>query len=562
METDPLLPSTSKDQKKDLPEVLYIFTTDQAFNDHHSFNSNCIIPSNKQTTASHNYREGSRPAYKPSRMLYYIVYILMSSIIAYLIFYRVFKYETMTIKDDKSPLKDGDRVFIRFYETSAQAVSGYNYLRVDEHDRLMGDHTVRWLHGGSFTLHSGSGNTVEPRLSWLLKSIKADSFFGFSEENTLVIKREVSGLTEFTVHENSVVKTDRAEITMMPIKENEIRIDSITHEFDKYPHHFYWYITDRGYVNYIINDEGSVSFMIESTARTAFVIEKYIQLRGVNLGSWFIPERWMNPTLYDGVSSYWSQVCGMRSQLGVFEAEKRMSKHLDEWVTEGDFDVFAKSGINSIRIPIGYWNVIDDPFDMMIPTTAEISLKHIDWAFDQANARGLTVLLDFHGLPGAQSSFDHCGCGYYGTRWAEEKNLNVSYTVLHTILRRYGSRSNLIGIELMNEPDMNVEANQHDELLKYYRQGYSIVRQYSDSLYVVISELWDQYYDRWIDFQEPQYMNFIVDWYVLSYCTVLAVTDAVNSNTTACEVTQIMYLPFPIVGIYMTGRMKMDLRSI
>lgn len=109
-----------------------------------------------------------------------------------------------------------------------------------------------------------------------------------------------------------------------------------------------------------------MSFMIESTARTAFVICRIL-------------------VLYDGVSPYWSQVCGMRSQLGVIEAEKRMSNHLEEWVTEADFDVFAKSGINSIRIPIDYWNVIDDPFDMMVPTTAEVSLKHIDYAFDQAN---------------------------------------------------------------------------------------------------------------------------------------------------------------------------------
>jgi len=553
METDTLLPTTSKDQRN-LPDVLHMFTTDQACNDRHSFNSS-IIPTKKLTTASYKYREESNPVDKSSKIMYYIVYILMSSMIAYLIFYRIFKYETMTTEDDESTLKNGDRVFIRFYDISAQTLSEeYNYLRVDEHDRLVGDHIVRWLHGGSFTLHSGSGgvNTFEPRLSWSLRSIKADGFLEYSEDNTLVIK----GGTEFTVHGDVVKTTERAEITMMPIKEDDIRIGSIAHDLDKYPHHFYWYMSGKGYINYIINNEGSVSFMIESTARTAFVIEKYIPLRGVNLGSWFIPERWMNPTLYDGVSPYWSQVCGMRSQLGVLEAEKRMSKHLHEWVTEADFDIFAKNGINSIRIPIGYWNVIDDPFDMMVPTTAETSLKHIDWAFDQANARGLTVLLDFHGLPGAQSSFDHCGCGYYGTRWAEEKNLNVSYTVLHTMLKRYGSRSNLIGIELMNEPGMNVEANQHDELVQYYRQGYSIVRQYSDSLYVVISELWDQYYDKWTDFQEPQYINFIVDWYVvvLKLCT--------SNNSTFSGVTQIMYLFLPFVGIYMTGKMKMDLRDI
>jgi len=437
----------------------------------------------------------------------------MNCMVVYLIFYRVFIYDNMTTKNDESPFKSGDRVFIRFYDATvpAEAVSEYNYLRVDQYNRLVGDRTDRWLHGGSFSLQSASDNAFEPKLSWSLKSIKADGFLAFSEENSLVVKHDQSGLTAFTVHDY-IVKTERAEVTMIAIKENNIRSESIAHATGKHSLHFYWYIVGRGYINYAINDEGKVSFMIESKAKTAYIIEKYIPIRGVNLGSWFIPERWMNPILYDGVSSYWSQVCGMRSQLGVLKAEKRMKDHLDAWVTEADFDVFAKSGINSVRIPIGYWNVIDDPFGMMVPTAAEDSLKYIDWAFDQAKTKGLTVLLDFHGLPGAQNTFDHCGCGYYGTHWAEEKNLNVSYAVLHTILRRYGSRSNLIGIELMNEPDMNVEENQHEELIKYYRHGYSIVRQYSDSLYVVISELWDQYFDRWMDFQEPAYFNFIVDW--------------------------------------------------
>lgn len=93
------------------------------------------------STKNHKYRQESHPVNKPSRIMLYIVIILMSSMIAYLIFYRVFQYETMTIKDDESPLNYGDRVFIRFYDTSGQAAVSeeYHYLRVDEHDQLVGD---------------------------------------------------------------------------------------------------------------------------------------------------------------------------------------------------------------------------------------------------------------------------------------------------------------------------------------------------------------------------------------------------------------------------------------
>lgn len=83
----------------------------------------------------------------------------------------------------------------------------------------------------------------------------------------------------------------------------------------------------------------------------------------------------------------------------------------------------------------------------------------------------MSVLLDYHALPGAQNEFDHSGCGYYGTHWNDPQNIEISYKVLHILLKRYVNRPSLIGIELINEPALKVEQLQHEELKEYYKNG-------------------------------------------------------------------------------------------
>ena len=126
-------------------------------------------------------------------------------------------------------------------------------------------------------------------------------------------------------------------------------------------------------------------------------IRKIPFIYGVNLGSWFIPERWMTPTIYHGVDTYWSQVCGLVHELGPTEADNRMLQHIDSWVTEKDLDKLKDDGINSLRIPLGYWNIIPDPFKKFAPVNVSDSEKYMDWIFLEAKKRSMTIMLDLHG---------------------------------------------------------------------------------------------------------------------------------------------------------------------
>jgi glucan 1,3-beta-glucosidase len=99
------------------------------------------------------------------------------------------------------------------------------------------------------------------------------------------------------------------------------------------------------------------------------LIYRYRQQQSVNLGSWFVLEQWMTPSLFAGcaagnaqaeldVAMGWGSVDGARQVL---------ERHWDEWIQESDFQYLASigelgraswvklmgSGINTVRIPIG-----------------------------------------------------------------------------------------------------------------------------------------------------------------------------------------------------------------
>lgn len=234
--------------------------------------------------------------------------------------------------------------------------------------------------------------------------------------------------------------------------------------------------------------------MDDSFAPYIFTISAAPQIRGVNLGGWLIPEAWMEPDFFNGTVS----LC----KLNISHAEKHMEKHLSQWVKEEDFQQISSLGFNSIRLPVGYWNVISDPYKLYTPSLS-VSQRVIDFAFAMADKYNLTVLLDLHGAPGSQNSMDHSGCIQPST-WATSENVRLSLEALEAMVRRYGSHPRLLGIELLNEPDPTVPVV---VLKDYYTRAYGLIRAYSKSAWVVFNAV------DWAPFvmPEPAFYNVILD---------------------------------------------------
>jgi glucan 1,3-beta-glucosidase len=224
------------------------------------------------------------------------------------------------------------------------------------------------------------------------------------------------------------------------------------------------------------------------------------KLRGVNLGSWLVLEKWMNPAPYAGAKA--EDEYSLSLELGKERAAAVLKQHRETWITAEDFQWIAARGLNMVRIPVGYWVLEENP-----PFIS--GAETLDWAFRTAKANGIGVLLDLHGAPGSQNGWDHSGrAGSLGWH-ASKENIDHSLRVVEDLAAHCKQFDNLIGFELLNEPRWDVPL---DILKTYYQEAYRRVRKHlsSERTAVVIHDGFRQ--NDWANFmQEPDYANVILD---------------------------------------------------
>lgn len=235
-------------------------------------------------------------------------------------------------------------------------------------------------------------------------------------------------------------------------------------------------------------------------------------LRGVNIGGWFIPEYWM-VDFYTGTNL--TDMCSF----GAYDrndADERMFAHLDTWISEDDFAWLAEQNVNTVRLPLGYWNIIDDPYEIYFPVDVSTSMFYIDKLFYWTEKYGMSVILDLHGAPGSQNGNDHSGCGNGVVGWNTETNRNLTLTTISTLAQRYGHKRNLLAIELMNEPAYSLEQDSHADLVSYYEAAYQEIRKYTSVALVAFNVLYSDFYDTW-DSElslKSGYYGVITDWHL------------------------------------------------
>lgn len=246
-------------------------------------------------------------------------------------------------------------------------------------------------------------------------------------------------------------------------------------------------------------------------AATVFRIEQYEPIKGVNLGGWFIPEYWMMPGFYanSGLKGN-ASLCNF-VKMNRTLADERITHNIRTWITETDIAQIAALGLNSVRLPIGYWNVIEDPYRLFVPVNISISLSALDWCFDICMKYNISVVIDLHGAPGSQNGLDHSGC-QMNVEWTEKRNIELSLNAVEAIMLRYADQANFLGIEVLNEPSYQIEQTNHTLLLGYYDHAYRVVRRYSNKALFIFNDLYSDFFGLWVsELREPKYYNVVLD---------------------------------------------------
>jgi len=173
---------------------------------------------------------------------------------------------------------------------------------------------------------------------------------------------------------------------------------------------------------------------------------------------------------------------------------------MEQWwssaITEADFAKMSASGINLVRLPVGWWSIYDifgntsvAPFNNTFDGQdyQSGSLKYIDKAFQWGHQYGIAILLEMHAAPGSQNGDDHSAPGdhsgnHYWDGYVNNQDATVDSIRLYA--QRYGKHPALWGFGLLNEPK-----GDHFALQRYYAIAYSIIRQFSHHSNIVLNPL-------------------------------------------------------------------------
>ncbi|WP_245589149.1 glycoside hydrolase family 5 protein [Desulfatirhabdium butyrativorans] len=235
-------------------------------------------------------------------------------------------------------------------------------------------------------------------------------------------------------------------------------------------------------------------------------------LRGVNLGGWLLLEKWMKPSIFEGMAAAdetsWCVELGDR-------APERLAEHWRTFITREDFAWLAETGIDAVRIPIGHW-IFGPPYPYHSSYGAnphpyvEGGIDMLDRAFQWAEALGLLVVIDLHAAPGCQNSFDNGGIKDVCEWHTRAEYVTFSVELLGRLAERYRSSPALCGIQLLNEPRGDIPT---PFLKDYYRRCYEVIRKHCEPERVAII-----FHDgfrscsEYIGFmQPPEYQNVIFD---------------------------------------------------
>ena len=86
-----------------------------------------------------------------------------------------------------------------------------------------------------------------------------------------------------------------------------------------------------------------------------------VQLKGLNLGGWFIMEKWMCPLDSGSMPDTYSVITNLDGRFGVATEQSLIRTYQTNWITTADLDNITNGGYNCVRVPSGGATFIPSP---------------------------------------------------------------------------------------------------------------------------------------------------------------------------------------------------------
>ncbi|KAL0573271.1 Glucan 1,3-beta-glucosidase 3 [Marasmius crinis-equi] len=232
-------------------------------------------------------------------------------------------------------------------------------------------------------------------------------------------------------------------------------------------------------------------------------VYRYRHQKSVNLGAWFVAEQWMSPSIFE--CAHGPQAAELDITSGP-NGEPILQKHWDTFITQPDFDYLASIGINTVRLPIGYWSLgpafcQDTPFQDVSHVYAD-SWNRVLRTLQMAEDAGIGVLVDLHD-------------GHVGL-FENQDNMDKTISVLEFLVGQLAPLNNVVGVQILNEP------NDDPKLIPFYSDAITKMRAVSAEA----AELPLYIHDA---FNLPKYIDFVnnrTDFVVLDHHSYFVFTPS------------------------------------
>lgn len=221
------------------------------------------------------------------------------------------------------------------------------------------------------------------------------------------------------------------------------------------------------------------------------------KIRSVNLGGWFVLERWMDDELFSRNNVKGNDETCFSKQAPKFKEE--LNNHYKTFIKRSDIEWIKDHKVNLVRLPIPWWLFGEGVYHR--------SVEYIDKAVEMFEEVGIDYMLDLHTAPGCQNGFDNGGIQYV-LEWPNDpKNIDKTIEILEEIAKRYKGNKHFHSIQLLNEPFVSVDI---DLIKDFYKRSYDRLRKILPDTYIVMHDAfrlheWEKF------FTENNFSNVILD---------------------------------------------------
>lgn len=260
----------------------------------------------------------------------------------------------------------------------------------------------------------------------------------------------------------------------------------------------------------------------------------YLLLRGVNVGNLLVSESWLSPfgagesldqngdpiLDHDSLPTYPElpmeeaiQAFRSNPNLDQGQQEELIRLYRDSWFGEEDFALVREMGLNLIRLPFYWRDILEEDYRRK---KEEEAFAYLDSFLENCKKNGLYCILDLHGAPGSQNAYEHSGDLSKADLWKEERHQEAvadlwAYIASYYKEKRPDLAPSIASFDLLNEPCTSYEnpgdGTDPDIAYPVYDRIYKAIRATGDQHVITIEGMWS--YDSFRDPKDYGWTNIL-----------------------------------------------------